>query len=342
MKPEPSSDAPLPIMRVGRYFFLLIGLGLAVHLLIPQLTSLEHSLQVLKQMSIWGVALAVLAQTLSYIGSGYILRAIVNLAERSFSIFKATAIVLAATSFGMVAGGMVGDAAATYRWVRKEGAEPEAASLAGTIPGFLNSSILILVSLAGLIHLLIAHQLTTLQALSFTSLLFILGTLAGVLVWGFGHQPEIISLAHRFNARWAKLKRGTYLPERTEEWITGLFHAWSLILKGGWRGSVLGASLNVLFDMLTLYFLFIAAGHPVSPGVLLTGYGLPLLLGKMAFIIPGGVGVIEGTMVALYDGLGVPDPVNVVVVLGYRILSFWLPLAIGFPLILALQRKNKN
>ena len=32
-----------------------------------------------------------------------------------------------------------------------------------------------------------------------------------------------------------------------------------------------------VFDMLTLYFLFVAAGHPVSPGVLLAGYGLPLI-----------------------------------------------------------------
>ncbi|MBU1659969.1 MAG: flippase-like domain-containing protein, partial [Chloroflexi bacterium] len=81
---------------------------------------------------------------------------------------------------------------------------------------------------------------------------------------------------------------------------------------------------------------------PVSPGILLTGYGLPLLLGRMAFVIPGGVGVIEGTMVALYDSLGIPDPVTVVVVLAYRILSFWLPLLLGFPLVGILQRKTEN
>lgn len=90
--------------------------------------------------------------------------------------------------------------------------------------------------------------------------------------------------------------------------------------------------------MLTLYFLFIAAGHPVSPGVLLTGYGIPLLIGRLAFFIPGGIGVVESTMVALYDNLGVPDPVSVVVVLAYRILSFWLPFLLGFPMIFLLQR----
>jgi len=59
--------------------------------------------------------------------------------------------------------------------------------------------------------------------------------------------------------------------------------------------------------------------------VLLIGYGLPLLLGKAAFVIPGGVGIVEGTMVALYDKLGVPDAVSVIVVLAYRLISFLDP-----------------
>ena len=93
--------------------------------------------------------------------------------------------------------------------------------------------------------------------------------------------------------------------------------------------------------MLTLYALFIAAGHPVSLGVLLTGYGLPLLLGKISFL-PGGVGIVEATMAALYGGLGVPSGVTVVVILIYRLLSFWLPLLLGFPIMLYLQHTIKN
>ena len=35
-------------------------------------------------------------------------------------------------------------------------------------------------------------------------------------------------------------------------------------------------------------------------------------------------------MVALYDSLKVPDEISVVVILGYRLLSFWLPTLLGF------------
>jgi uncharacterized protein (TIRG00374 family) len=335
-------QSPASVVQALRYLIPLIVLGLAVHLVIPQITSLEHSIQVIRQMALWAVALAVLAQAASYLGSGYLLKAIAQLSESPLSIVKATLIVLAAASLGMVAGGMVGSAAMTYRWMQKERVKPEAAGLAGTIPGVFNDSILVLISLVGLIHLLIVHQLTRLQVLSYILILLILGALVGELVWGFRHRPEVTKLAHRIGARWSRSRHRSYLPEKTDNWLAGLFDAWNLLVKGGWRGPFFGAALNVAFDMLTLYFLFIAAGYHVNLGVLLTGYGLPLLLGKMAFIVPGGVGVIESTMVGLYTGLGVPIPVTVVVVLAYRILSFWIPLLLGFPLIMVLQKKRDD
>ncbi len=101
---------------------------------------------------------------------------------------------------------------------------------------------------------------------------------------------------------------------------------------GGWRGVALGAAINTIFDMATLYLLFLAAGQALGPGTLLAGYGLPLLLGRLP-LLPGGVGIVETSMVALYLSLGVPMAAGVVVVLSYRFISFWLPALIGFALI---------
>jgi uncharacterized protein (TIRG00374 family) len=61
------------------------------------------------------------------------------------------------------------------------------------------------------------------------------------------------------------------------------------------------------------------------------------MVGRVSFL-PGGVGVVEGTMAALYGSLGVPGGVTVVVVLTYRVISFWLPTVLGFPLAVYLQR----
>lgn len=44
-------------------------------------------------------------------------------------------------------------------------------------------------------------------------------------------------------------------------------------------------------------------------------------------------------MAALFGGLGVPTHVAIVGVLTYRLISFWLPTAIGIPIAIALQSR---
>ena len=76
--------------------------------------------------------------------------------------------------------------------------------------------------------------------------------------------------------------------------------------------------------------IFIAAGYNIKIGVLFASYGLPYLLAKIAFIFPGGIGVVEATMAAIQTSLGVPSQISVVVILVYRLFSFWLPTLLGF------------
>jgi hypothetical protein len=46
-------------------------------------------------------------------------------------------------------------------------------------------------------------------------------------------------------------------------------------------------------------------------------------------ITPGGLGVVEVTLVAITVGFGAPRPTAVLAVLGYRIVNYWLPLMPG-------------
>jgi hypothetical protein len=140
------------------------------------------------------------AQALSYLGAGYLLRSIVHLSARVLTIFRATLIVLGSYSLGMAAGGMVGAAAATYRWIQKEGTRSEVASIASTMPGFFNSIVLVLVSSAGMIHLLTVHQLSNLQVFGFALILLSLITATVILVWGYRHRLAVLQLSHRLGA----------------------------------------------------------------------------------------------------------------------------------------------
>ena len=66
-----------------------------------------------------------------------------------------------------------------------------------------------------------------------------------------------------------------------------------------------------------------------------------LLLGKVAFI-PGGLGVVEASMVAMFTTLGAVNAQAVVVVLAYRLLSLWIPALIGFLVVVILQRETSQ
>jgi uncharacterized protein (TIRG00374 family) len=112
-------------------------------------------------------------------------------------------------------------------------------------------------------------------------------------------------------------------------------------LSGGWRRPAVGAILNTGFDLLTLGFLFWAAGYRINAAVLVAGYGIPQLLGKSTVIL-GGVGVVEASMVGLYTLLGAPKPSTVIVVLAYRLFSFWIPTLVGIALIPYLDASNTS
>ncbi|MEZ4519514.1 MAG: YbhN family protein [Chloroflexota bacterium] len=84
-----------------------------------------------------------------------------------------------------------------------------------------------------------------------------------------------------------------------------------------------------------------AAGYPITIGLLLAGYGLPMLIGRLP-LVPGGVGVVEAMMIAVFTALSVPHGIAVVATLGFRLISFWGPTLIGFPIALYLQHMTST
>ena len=57
-------------------------------------------------------------------------------------------------------------------------------------------------------------------------------------------------------------------------------------------------------------------------------------------MIPGGIGVVEGTMILLYRGFDVATATAVLVVLAYRVIAFWMPNLLGFCIIPFLQNPH--
>ena len=266
-----------PLQKLG----VLAILGLAVHLILPQITELEHSWQVLKTLLPWAVGLAFVAQVLSYLGSGYMLQTILDLAKQPVKLIRSTLIVLGAASVGMVAGGMVGNATAIYRWTRQDDGHPEGATLASILPSIFNNLVLVLVSLFGLVHLLILHELSQAQWIGFSSIILILGLVIGMAILALRYRDRATA-----SVVWATSRPGFDQPD---------FHLPNLDASGAIAG-VMGAFLITYpRDRIhTILFPGWFARVTFIPAIILVGFWFLTQLfsevGALAQVQGGGVG----------------------------------------------------
>ncbi|MGA2716637.1 MAG: YbhN family protein [Bryobacteraceae bacterium] len=341
-----TADSPLfpplpPRTKLRRYLFLLILLGLGVYLLLPQFARIEHALLVASTLKIPFVVLAFGAQVLSYLGSGYLLIAVVRIVAKPVSVMEGALVTVGANSVGTLGGGVLGTAGMTYLWLRQRGVSPGAAGLGGWIPIFLNDATLAITSLLGLLILILLGKFSSVLVLGFALAVLILVSAIGTLFWSLTHRQKLMPLVLAIANFVARFRRKAIDFQATRVSVGRLLEAWDTLLAGGWRRPAAGAALNTGFDMLTLAFLFLSAGHGVSLPVLIAGYGVPQLLGKLTVIL-GGIGVVETAMVGLYGALGVPTTIAVVVVLVYRLLSFWLPTIAGIALVPYLEHRKNN
>jgi uncharacterized protein (TIRG00374 family) len=336
--PLPGIDTPRrPLRLATKSFFLLIVVGAAMYVLLPQLATIERSTAVVRSLAWWAVLLAALAQCCCYLAHSYALGAILALFEQRLSLPRRMALTMAPYSLSLVWGGQLTSTTASFRWLRRAGVPAEAALVTGVLPALINLLSFLGIATFGLAYLLARRQVSQTLIIAMLVPALLIVAAAATAWWIVGHRALFVAAAHRGGSFWARLRRRQYNPAATEAILDSLFDAWSLLLAGGWLKALAGDGMSVAFDLLTLYCVFWAAGYSISPGLLLAGYGLPNLAGKLS-ILPGGVGVVEGSMAALYAALGVSGSVVVVVTLGYRLLSFWIPVALGFVFAVWLDR----
>jgi uncharacterized protein (TIRG00374 family) len=94
------------------------------------------------------------------------------------------------------------------------------------------------------------------------------------------------------------------------------------------RESLGWAAANWLLDAGCLWIFLWSFGHPISPIDLMVAYGLANILAVIP-ITPGGLGIVEGTLITTVVGFGVPHGPAILAVLAYRFLNFWLPIPLG-------------
>jgi hypothetical protein len=247
---------------------------------------------------------------------------------------------MASFSIGLVAGGWVTGAAATIGWVKNEKGDAQTAFLAGALPPLLLNAGLSGLALLGVLYLLLIHDLTQGQLIQYLIYLLILAVITFGELAALRHPQVATKVWIRIASRWAKLIHKPFDPQKIENKMAQLVLVWHSLRGGRWLQPLLGALGVLASDMFTVFFMFLAAGYTLSPGTLLAGYSLPILLGKVIFLFPGGIGLVEVTMVALFSNLTKQSQISLVGTLGYRLFSFWIPTILGFFAAGYLSRHN--
>lgn len=88
-------------------------------------------------------------------------------------------------------------------------------------------------------------------------------------------------------------------------------------------------SLANFGEVAALYSVFLAFGEAVNPGAIIIAYAIANFAGLIS-VLPGGIGIYEGLMVAVLATGGVPPAISIPAVIMYRILTMALQLPIGY------------
>jgi uncharacterized protein (TIRG00374 family) len=96
------------------------------------------------------------------------------------------------------------------------------------------------------------------------------------------------------------------------------------------------AAANWLLDATSLWVFLFAFGAHISPVDVLVAYGLANILAVIP-LTPGGLGVVELTIVSVLTGFGVPGGAATAGVLCWRLVNFWLPIPFGGAAYLSLR-----
>ncbi|MEV4347832.1 lysylphosphatidylglycerol synthase transmembrane domain-containing protein [Actinoplanes sp. NPDC049596] len=106
-----------------------------------------------------------------------------------------------------------------------------------------------------------------------------------------------------------------------------------------WAAALGFAVLNWSLDLACLIAVAQACGFLLS-ALQLTAVYMAVQIVRQIPITPGGIGLIEASLLAGFLAAGAPEAAAAAVVLGYRIISFWLMLPIGLGAYLKISRRR--
>jgi uncharacterized protein (TIRG00374 family) len=326
---------------------LFVGsLGLALHLVLPQIPGLEKSLRLVAGTSHPLVGAAFLAELLSELCYAELLRRSVGVISTTKSspgsrrLGRWFMLRLTVTGYGaahVLPGGGASAAAVSYSTLRSKGYVAESVGLALAAVSVFVYGALGMLFCASLIYMLVDADLGPVSTAA--SILFLALILSvSMVAYAAYRRPTFAKNVAEKGARLSeRFLAGEGLRRRARTWSARLISRLVEEIRAARRQLAARpaeaprlAALALgywAFDVLCLILMFYALGVVADPFVLLAAYGVATTIAAIP-LTPGGIGIFEVSMLATLAVLGVGSEAAIPI-LGYRLFNFWLPIPLA-------------
>ena len=307
---------------------LLVALTVGIFSVLPRLGGLTRDAAGLRHARPAFLAAAIAAQAVSLGCYAQLYRRV--LAALGARIrFRLAADVILATFF---VSHLTPFGSATGTLVNASALETEGVAAATTGEGIALTSLMSTVALivlfgTGFVATSGRHVSRQYLVIAGIALLLVMAALGAVLA--VGSHPAVAGRAGRWAATVARHVRPGIDPDEVGQTASRLASLARTALTGRAFAASFGfASGDLLFDLFSLDLVFLALRYQPGFGPLAVAYAAANIASAIP-LTPGGLGVIEVTLVAVTVSFGAPRATAVLAVLGYRIVNYWLPLIPG-------------
>jgi len=307
---------------------------LVLYLLLPKLVGTEKALKLIAHANLALLIVAALLEATALTGYANLFRHILRVLDIRLSLGTMVKIVLAGLAMSHIfsAGGAAGWVV-SYNALRRKGVPHGLVFVAVAAQNFFNYIVLWAFFLLAMVYLIISGRLSPFAYTAATVLILFFLWLTGYGLYLYHHRAKmrrrVTQIAHLIN-RISRRERIT--PEHIDGWLDSLFAGMRRMTthRGATRTSLLYSMAYWVFDLSCLYLVFFAfgVGTRITLPHLVISYVVGYAVGTLA-PTPGGLGAIEGLLIAMFVGFGVPSAETVAVVLTYRLINFWLPIPPG-------------
>jgi uncharacterized protein (TIRG00374 family) len=314
-------------LKIGIFIFLAVAVLVGV-------SDIRKILRLSAKLDPYFLGLSFSAAFGSYLLIAFSLKKILELMDIRLSFFEIFNIAWVSTSINYVlsAGGIGGFTARVYL-LKKRGVSYSETIVVSIIHSFIMNMILMLFVLIGFASLIAHKQMGPYNFIVSSFLIFFALYITYLAFKSVVNREFRESWIDRI-ARWVNSLHPYFSKKQGNLIARGVLASFKaefnqgMELMGLRRGELKAPVLYVFLDwigcLFTLYFCFLAIHYFIRPEVLVVGFAVGLFASILS-LIPGGLGVMEGSMAAVYYSLMVPLEEAIVAVILYRLIYYVFP-----------------